>query len=67
MVQGMLLEMWMDTRCMGLRCDRWEPRGRPEPTSTMHVHGEKLRPVGLAVLTDDVSVLLGTNGYTRHR
>ena len=36
MMQGMLLEVWMITRDMGCRCDRWEPRGRPEPTSTVH-------------------------------
>ena len=47
------------------RCDRWEPRVRPEPTSTVHVHGEKMRPVGLAVLTGDVCALLDTIGYTR--
>ena len=54
----------MITRDMGWRCDRWEPRGRPEPTSTVHAHSGKMRPVGLAVLTGDVCVLLDTSGYT---
>ena len=61
----MILEMWMVTCVTGWRCDRWEPRVRPEPTSTVHVHGENMRPVGLAVLTGDVCESLDTNGYTR--
>ena len=48
MMQGMLLEI---TRDMGWQCDRWEPRGRPELTSTVHAQTGKMRPVGLAVIT----------------
>ena len=36
MMQGMFLELRMITRDMGWRCDCWKPRGRPEPTSTVH-------------------------------
>ena len=54
----------MVTRDIGWQCDRWEPRVRPEPTSTVHAQSGKMRPVGLAVITCAV-VLFGTNWYTR--
>ena len=50
-MQGMLLELRMVTVFMEWRCDRWEPRVRPEPTSTVHTQSGKMRPVGLAVIT----------------
>ena len=55
----------MVTHDMGWRCDRWEPRVRPEPTSTVHAQSGKMRLVGLAVITSAIVILLGTKRYTR--
>ena len=55
----------MVTHDIGWRCDRWEPRVRPEPTSTVHAQSGKMRPVGLAVITGDVVYYLVPTGYTR--
>ena len=41
----------MVTHDIRWRCDRWEPRVRPEPTSTVHAQSGKMRPVGLAMIT----------------
>ena len=54
-------------RVLGRRCDRWEPRVRPEPTSTVRVQSGKMRLVGLAVFTRAVVYYLvpfGTPVYS---
>ena len=58
----MLLELLMVSRDMGWRCDRWEPRVRPEPTSTVHAQSGKMRPVSLAVITGAVVYYSVPNG-----
>ena len=56
--------------------DRWEPRVRPEPTSTVHAQRGKIRPEGLGELRKEIRpvglagminivMLLGTKWYTR--
>ena len=50
---------------MGWRCDRWEPRVRPEPTSTVRAQSEMMRPVGLAVITGAIVYYLVPTWYTR--
>ena len=55
-MQGMLLEL-LTVTMFGWRYDRWEPRVRPEPTSTVHAQSGKLRPEGLAVITGAVCII----------
>ena len=57
--------MLIVTHDIGWRCDRWEPRVRPEPTSTVHAQGGKMRPVGLAEITGAVVYYLVPTWYTR--
>ena len=49
--------MLMVNRVMGWRGDRWKPRVRPEPTSTVHAQSGKLRPEGLAGITGAVCII----------
>ena len=51
------IERLMVTHDIEWRCDRWEPRVRPEPTSTVHAQRGKLRPEGLAGITGAVCII----------
>ena len=46
--------MLMVIHGIGWRCDRWEPRVRPEPTSTVHAERGKIRPGGLGELRKEI-------------